>query len=306
MTSCSYAQKKAQADRLIRAAALAVQPGTATGSYSQTISASGLSLPPGFPKAVSNVGLELSMDFRRNRAAIVNEPSPVPPHPATTQGVSALLKELAGVGGASAVSPPPASVFAGWSVYLQQRSNATPGTAAATQAWFQLDFAQMDLFAAQGVLHSPTPVTMVNPDLLVRLLAGTLSGSVADLGPTVLEGVSTTHYRMNLDLSKAVSNLGLSDSDQQAVVNLFRADNVTDTTFYDCQAWLDASGRPRRLVVNMVQHPDSRDTYHITYTVSISSYGTPVRIALPNPDNTNGVSSVNQLLGELGGGGASL
>ncbi|HZU74917.1 MAG TPA: hypothetical protein VE990_19320 [Acidimicrobiales bacterium] len=308
LSACSYATRKQDAALLVSSAARAIQSGTATGQYSQVVDATDTTLPlPVQLRTSRSDGLALQIDFAHDRAAILNAVSLA--SAASKVGkldVSALVRQ-ARSGNLSVISPPPATVFDHWTIYVRQAgTSASPGTSAAGQGWYQLGFADLTSFQ-EGALHSPTPISVMNPVLLVRLLAGTLSGSVRRIGPATIDGVATTHYRMNVDVSKALSSMtNLSDRDTQAIQNLLVSDNVHDSTLYNDEVWLDSSGRPRRLVLHVVQQTDHRDNYHLTYTLDLANYGTPVHINLPNPDNTNQVSSLNQLLGEIGPSSTSM
>ena len=188
----------------------------------------------------------------------------------------------------------PEAVFSGPVVYLKR-----PVAAGATdsqfgfRAWSRLDFSKVGK-KDSNKLTQPNAVNPINPTYLVRMLAGTLSGSVKQLGTTTIDGVATKHFRMNVDRSKAFR--GLSDKDHQAVDKAFASDNISGGVYKKAETWIDADGLPRRLVLRVKQKLDQDNVFAITYQIDLTKFGTRLAILKPKASNTATVPSLNALL----------
>jgi hypothetical protein len=129
------------------------------------------------------------------------------------------------------------------------------------------------------------PAGMASPASLLGLLRAQAS-SVQNLGGEVLDGISTTHYRALIPLSR----LGADTAELQ------QAEQVLGTSFIGVDYWTDSSDllRQLRLGITALRQPSAAvsppgevtmplDTYPITMSVSLrlSHYGTPVHVVPP-------------------------
>jgi len=185
---------------------------------------------------------------------------------------------------------------------MKRPANAADGESQfGFRAWSRLDFSKLKRKDKNslGTINLANPI---NPTYLMRLLAGTLSGSVRKVGPEVLNGATTVHYRMNVDPSKAFSRV--NDRERQAVAKAFSSNNIKGPVFKDAEVWIGRDGLPRRLILNLRQKftiRASRDiaadvVFPITYTIELSDFGTPLQIATPSSDNVARVGTLNALL----------
>ncbi len=188
----------------------------------------------------------------------------------------------------------PEAVFVGPTIYLKRPTTAEEAESQfGVRAWSKLDFSEVGRKASND-LTQPSIINPINPTYLVRLLAGTLSGSVRQLGSDVIAGRTTRHYRMNVDRTKAFSRL--DDDDRQAVDKAFASNNISGEVYKQAEAWIDAQGRPRRIVLRFRQKLDQDNIFVLTYRIDLDKYGVPVSVVRPKADNLAEVSSLNALL----------
>jgi hypothetical protein len=279
LASCGFSTRKHEAALLVHAAKRleAVKTGKGTLAVSvktpkATEGLAGLPIPAGL--SVPAVALQLAFADR-----------------AATSGSAQTA------GGAL-----PEAVFQGPVVFMKRPQSAADSESQfGFRAWSRLDFSTLKR-KDKNSLGTVNLANPINPTYLVRLLAGTLSGSVRKVGPDVLNGVTTTHYRMNVDPSKAFSRM--RDKERQAVAKAFSSNNIKGSVFKDAEVWIDRDGLPRRLIVNLRQKFTirvSRDiatdvVFPISYTIELSDFGAPLQIAAPSADTVARVGTLNALL----------
>ena len=310
LASCGFERKKQEAQLLLDAAKKAERVGTGKGTLAMSVST--VKLVQGFNSAIVPVrnfsapAVGLQLDFAQRRAS-VTPPSagtgPPPAEPAGPAGAGAsagLAAGLAGAGGRFNGASPPA-VFVGNVVFLQRpgAANAAAGDSESqfgVRSWSKLDFAKVGK-KDHNNLGGVSVVNPINPAYLVRMLAGTLSGSVRRVGTEQIGGVPTTHFTMNVDRTKAFSRLG--DKDRQAVNKAFRSYNVKGDVYKHAEVWIDAAGLPRRFVLRVHQELDQDAVFGITYTIDLTDFGGPIDIHPPSADATAEVRTLNALMSSV-------
>jgi hypothetical protein len=130
------------------------------------------------------------------------------------------------------------------------------------------------------------PAQMASPSSLLGLLNAQAS-SVQNLGGDVLDGVSTTHYRALIPLSR----LGSGTAEEE-----IQAQQALGTSFIGVDYWIDSSHllRQLRVAITVLHQPSDATsspgevtvplgTYPITFSISLrlSHYGTPVHVVPP-------------------------
>lgn len=267
--ACDYATRKREAKLLVDAAKRAEQQRTVTGTLE--IGADVEKVSPEFAqltRATTSPPLLMKLDFEDR------------------------LGWTAGVVGI------PQAIFAGPVVYLHRPE--VPGAAESQfgfRSWSKLDFSDIGRKETND-LTQPTATNPVNPAYLVRMLAGTLSGSVKQIGTEVIDGRTTRHFRMNVDRAKAFRSLG--DDDHQAVDKAFASNSISGEVYKKAEAWIDDDGLPRRFVMRVRQKLDQDNIFGITYRLELQEFGTRVAIRAPRRDNTSIVDSWNSLLNSAG------
>jgi hypothetical protein len=194
------------------------------------------------------------------------------------------------------------AVYAGPVVYLKRVANAAQQESQfGFRDWSRLDFSKIKR-KDRNTLGAVNLINPINPTYLVRLLRGTLSGSVRRLGTATVNGTPTTHYRMNVDRSKAYSRLG--DKDRQAVDKAFSSNNFKGSVLKHAEAWIGADGLPRRFRLQFHQKftiKVARDAgvdvdFPLTYTIELSDFGKSVTIDQPRRESVARVDTLNALL----------
>lgn len=268
LTSCAYASRKQHAQLLIDSAKKLERSKTAHGTLALALKVEKSS--QGFGaiaiRSLAAPPVALQLDFVGHRASAIQQPS-------------------------GAVPP---AVFIGPIVFLQRANAASAADSQfGVRSWSKLNFATVGK-KETNTLGGVGVVNPINPTYLLRLLAGTLSGSVQRIGTVVIGGVATTHYRMNVDRAKAFSRL--NDKDHQAVDKAFKSDNITGSVYKHAEVWVDAAGLPRRFIVRVHQQIDSDNVFGIVYSIDLVDFGPRVDIRAPSPDETAEVSNLNALL----------
>jgi hypothetical protein len=140
-------------------------------------------------------------------------------------------------------------------------------------------------------------------ELLVYLTA--VEGQVKTVGPDTVDGVPTTHYDATIDLDKVAA------LDPGAASTTKQLEQQLGTNSLPIQLWVDQQNRVRRISVDEnIAHPvpgstisggtsttGTNDTnlnigsVHVTFTVTLSDYGTPVHIVAPPADEIDNLTS---------------
>jgi hypothetical protein len=197
-------------------------------------------------------------------------------------------------------------IYAGTTIYArragQTASNKTQ------RPWVRLDLKGIDpddidnssieLVDAIGRLQESAGFD--NPLFLLTLLRGALSGSVEAVGHETIGGVSTTHFRFNVDREKAVRD---EDEDvQDAYETVFKSIFATRTVF-PAEVWLDAQGLPRRYSLTLKANLRRHSIADLVLTVELVDVGQPVDVALPAKSETVKVENLGGLAQAVTGGG---
>lgn len=276
---CGYASRKEHAALLVDAAKKAEKAGTGRGSLAVSVQV--IKGPPTLSSAAQGLVEVPAAPLQLAYASHAASSAPV---------------RVAAVGGL------PEAVFVGPVVYFKRpASDADTQSQFGFRAWSRLDFSRVGR-KDKNKLANVNVVNPVNPTYLVRMLAGTLSGSVEDLGPATVNGVRTTHFRMSIDRSKAFARYG--DKAHQAIDKAFKSNNFTGNVYKNAEAWIGADGLPRRFILPVrqkldlggVQNVGIEAVFAITYTVDLSDFGAPVTIRAPHADATAEVNTLNELL----------
>lgn len=181
-------------------------------------------------------------------------------------------------------------ILDGSALYIQ-----VPGPAAAQlgKPWLKLDLSGT---STSGAYNDPAQTLAV--------LESSSSG-VTNLGPQVIGGVPTTHYRAQVDPTKAAANAPAS-----AKKLLAQLPALTGGATFPVDAWIDAQGRPRQVSYTITLQkppagspPAAAQAFPETtaMTMDLSDYGTPVNVTVPPPDQV----STQTIPGLTGPGAAS-
>ena len=138
----------------------------------------------------------------------------------------------------------------------------------------------------------------LNPDVLLRLLPGLLTGSIKQRGADPVEGPGLMRYDANVSRDKA--DRRLSERDRKILDKMFTANAITARVF-KTSIWLDGSGQLRRFTVTMRQGLTSIDRADLTVTLDVTAAGTEVAVPRPDPKATAVVGTLGQLVSSVSG-----
>jgi hypothetical protein len=309
--ACGVGDKQQRATVITSAPAKAVAAGSGAGTItieakpksstsavqSRTPAAGALA---GLAAAGQTVTVPVRFDFAKGRADIVlalpakaPEPEPEPATPAPGAAVPAegeatppttLLAEPA-----APVDPNASTAMFQGDTAFVKRVNRRP---AERRVWARLDFGglpsderapdQSDLSAADRLSSF---ANTINPKYLLDLAEGTLAGSVELVGTEPVAGVSTRHYRANMSIDKATTELDLSDDQVETFQHVFQLVGVRGDV-HKAEYWVDDEGRLRRSRFSFEQRLLPRIHNIVTVTLELAQYGEPVDVVAPTKDET--------------------
>ena len=299
--ACGVGDRQARADVITRTPEAAVSKGTAAGTLTieSTPKRSTSSLRTAEPAAAAALGgnreaalstpvrfdfaggrTDVVVTFAPNPAAAAEAPPPdAPPADATTEPP------------AEPATPPPSGTTAIFErdVAFVQRVNRRP---AERRIWAGLDFGELpadeaapdqtDISDAERLY---AVATTINPRYLLELAEGALAGSVELVGAEDVGGASTQHYRANMSIEKAISELDLDELELETRRHVFRLAGIGGDV-HKAQFWVDAEGRLRRSRFEFDQRLFPRIHNRVTVTLDMTSYGEPIELAAPGDEET--------------------
>jgi hypothetical protein len=195
--------------------------------------------------------------------------------------------------GAAGQSIPIKAVLAGGRLYEQLPASVMsklPGN----KSWLSLNLSQLSsvtkLPGLSSLMSSDSQYS--DPGQYLDYLKAASDGSVKNLGQATVDGVQTTHYSAEVDLSKLAS--AVPASTRPAVAQLvaalkthFKAGNMP------MDVWVDQSDLIRRVQMGIDESVDGH-TATGTVTEQISAYGTQPAPAIPAAGDTVSMLSLLQ------------
>jgi hypothetical protein len=155
--------------------------------------------------------------------------------------------------------------------------------------WIKLDVSKLGKAAGLdlGKLMSGT---QFQPGDLLGMLTSE-GAKIQKLGPATVDGVATTHYRVTIDLAKALQSKGLTSP----LLSGITAQMKTATS----NVWIGKDGLVRRVRVSY-DVPRGEEPMRMTMTMSLYDYGAHVSIAAPPSSQVfDATSLAQQGLGSL-------
>jgi hypothetical protein len=157
--------------------------------------------------------------------------------------------------------------------------------------WLRFDLAKLPRSATGGV--SPGQLKQVNPQQLITALQSAVSTS--KVGTETVRGVSTTHYRAVIDMTKVVS--ALPASQRAATLKSLRQAGLSKLPV---DAWIDGSNYLRRLAVS-TRVKSSGSAVTLKLLTELYDYGAKVKVSAPPASKvTDGTVLLNQLIAAAG------
>jgi hypothetical protein len=138
--------------------------------------------------------------------------------------------------------------------------------------WIKLDMAK--LARKQGVdLNSLMNANQADPSQTLDMLKA--SADAHPIGYDRVRGVFTTHYELNIDLARLAKN----DKNLRKMLGTVR--EVTGTTSYPAEAWVDDAGRVRRMKIDMSFNSPTGGAFTMSMTEDLFAFGTKVKVRPP-------------------------
>lgn len=136
------------------------------------------------------------------------------------------------------------------------------------KAWLKLDLSKLGKSAGLDMSQALSGSQFQPTDMLSMLEAE--GAKVQKVGPATIDGVSTTHYRVKIDLANALQSKGLSSPMLQDIASKMKtaSDNV----------WIDKDGLVRRI---RLSYGLPQAGVHMAMKMDLSDYGAHVTIAAP-------------------------
>lgn len=162
---------------------------------------------------------------------------------------------------------------------LYQRIPSIAAGLVGDKQWIAVDLNQVAAHQGDTGLGELLSSAPSDPSqLLVYLTA--VEGQVKTVGPDTVDGVRTTHYDATIDLDK-VANL-----DPGAASATKELERQLGTHSLPIQLWVDQQNRVRRMsLAENFEH-----SVHVSITITLSDYGTPVHIVAPPANQTDNLT----------------
>jgi hypothetical protein len=153
---------------------------------------------------------------------------------------------------------------------MYMRSSMFPGVPA--EMWVKMDLEKMA--DQEGFdLGALTNANQADPQQALRMLMA--SSDARPSGSEFVRGVRTTKYSFRIDLERlADENDELRDSLEQLI-------QVTGTSSYPAQAWIDAQGRVRKIMIAMSLSSPTTGTMTMEMTQELYDFGVRAEIQPP-------------------------
>ncbi|MFI8234771.1 hypothetical protein ACIGDI_38845 [Streptomyces sp. NPDC085900] len=166
---------------------------------------------------------------------------------------------------------------------LYEKPPATGGQLPKGKSWMKVDLRRLDTSRSGG------GAAMSDPADSFAFTKSLSEKEVRKLGEETVNGVSTTHYRVGLDLSK----LAKGDSAQERRLRERLGDSVP------VDLWIDKDGRTRRQQIQMTVKNSARTSgssafprqAHAKVVMNFSDFGTAVHVTAPPAGQTVDVTA---------------
>ncbi len=273
-----------------------------TGHTSSSVATSGSSVPPTTHATTSSGGGTTSS--HPGSSASGARQALAAAYDATTQSATAHFSVIVTVvgtaTGTSTVAMHGATTLAGTSPSLRARAvipslgtvkmrvvggteyvglpPSASGLLPAGKTWLSTNLSQLS-----GSLGSLAPASAAVPANVLGIL-GAEATDVTKVGSATIQGVATTEYRANLDLSKPAGH-----ASPEAQSALSKAAATLHATTLPVRVWLDSANRVRRIRLTFTLPAGTsagRTTGPTTVRTSMNffDYGVPVHVSPPPPN----------------------
>jgi hypothetical protein len=137
-----------------------------------------------------------------------------------------------------------------------------------------------------------------NPATILSYLQG-ISSNIQNVGTETVEGVQTTHYKATVDVRRMVANL--RKTNPKAASSIEKAMALTGTSSEPVDVWIDDQGLLRQETVHTGMPAQSAS---MTFTMTLSDFGTAVNVTAPPASHTSDFLKLLQQAQSSSAGGA--
>lgn len=150
--------------------------------------------------------------------------------------------------------------------------------------WIELDLSKLGKSSGLNLSKLMSGAQFQPGDVLAMLKAE--GAKVHKVGPATIQGTATTHYRVTVDVAKALEQKGLTSPAFAAAAA--KVKSVSENV------WIGKDGLLRR-----VQLAYGLAKTHVAMTMNLSDYGAHVTIAAPPSDNVYDITQLAQGFGSF-------
>lgn len=156
-----------------------------------------------------------------------------------------------------------------------------------------------------GVSAAPTTAASGDPTQGLQFL-GAMVGSPTVVGTGTVDGVSTTHYHVILNLQSLFARVGQAESSLSPTfaVGFQALQGQVDLTRIPGDVWLDPAGRVRRFSYTLNLHVGAAPISEVD-TTDFSDFGAHVQVSAPAASDTVPFSAVKSQLSSILSGQAA-
>lgn len=149
------------------------------------------------------------------------------------------------------------------------------------KGWVKYDYRK-----AAGL--DPNSATNNDPTNFLEALRG--AGEIQEVGREEVRGASTTHYKVQVDLEKALENLTEERREQAKAV--FKSIGATKTT---ADVWIDDDNLPRKYLMKFKAGNEQSGAFEVTMTLELFDFGTKVDLDIPPADQVQEIDGPQAL-----------
>jgi hypothetical protein len=184
-------------------------------------------------------------------------------------------------------------VLRGTTAYVKMPATLTDALGASGRPWIKLDLGKLS--GIPGLSSLTNGPTTSDPSQSLQMLRSA-SGSVADLGQQQVDGVPTTHYRLETSVARLADDLPASERSitQKALSMLSQSLPNGDIPI---DVWVDSHHLVRRVVTTIDLSLPTGDNLQETVIADYSDYGPQSPPATPP---ANAVMDLSNLAGSTG------
>jgi hypothetical protein len=184
-------------------------------------------------------------------------------------------------------------VYRGGNYYVKMPSSLT-GQIPGAKPWLKLNLSSLGKAAGiPGISSLANSASSMNdPGQYLDYLRATSAGTVKNMGQATINGIKTTHYRANVELSKIPEAVPADarESARQLVAALQKRFHASATIPID--AWIDSRHLVRRVGLAYSVQVQNGQSASVAMRVDYLDYGAQPRPVMPSASQTSDLLSL--------------